>query len=96
MVGMAITPENIVAHELIGLQVRMAESLCLPRKGLNGVVVDETKNTLVIRTEKGVERVIPKKGSLFSFTLPDGKRCTVAGERIAFRPSDRPKKVKRE
>ena len=90
---MPITPENLAVHELIGLRARVAESLSLPHKGISGVVVDETKSTLVLRTSKG-EKTVPKKGCVFSFALPGGRRALLDGGKIAFRPYDRPKKVK--
>ena len=90
---MPLTPENLAVHELIGLRVRVAESLSLPHRGISGVVVDETKNSLVLRTGRG-ERTVPKKGCVFSFSLPGGRKALLDGGRIAFRPYDRPKKVK--
>ena len=91
---MPITPENLRIHELIGLRASVAKSRSLPHKGLRGMVVDETKNTIVLRGKDGVERAVPKKGSTFRFTLPGGKKADVDGSAIAFRPYDRPKKVK--
>lgn len=88
-----ITPENIRVHELIGLQATVTKARSLPHKGLRGVVVDETKNTIVLKGKDGRERVVPKRGSVFRFTLSGGK-AEVDGDAIAFRPYDRPKKVK--
>ena len=88
-----ITPENLPIHELMGLKVRVAKSRSAPHKGLTGIVVDETKNTLVLLCGAR-EIVVPKKGSIFRFALPGGKAAMVEGDRIAFRPHDRPKKVK--
>ena len=89
-----ITPQNLRMHELIGLRARVKTSLSLPHERLAGTVVDETKNTLVLRTGKGTEKVIPKKGCVFSFRLPGGKMADLAGDRIVYRPYDRPKKLK--
>ena len=89
-----ITPENLKVHELIGLRASVAKTSSLPRKGLAGMVVDETKNTIVLLGKDGRERAVPKKGSVFRFTLPGGKKAEVDGSAIAFRPYDRPKKVK--
>ena len=58
-----------------------------------GTVVDETKNTLVIRTGSG-EKAVPKRGCTFLFALPGGEKARLEGARIAFRPFDRPKKVR--
>jgi ribonuclease P protein subunit POP4 len=88
-----ITPENLPIHELIGLRVRVAKSLSAPHKGLSGTVVDETKNTLVL-SDGGREIVVPKKGCTFAFSLPGKKRAVVEGSTIAFRPYDRPKKIR--
>jgi len=90
---MPITPANIAVHELIGLKVSVKKSLSLPYRGLRGTVVDETKNTLVLRTPKG-EKAVPKKGCVFECSLPGGERAELDGSSIAYRPFDRPKKVK--
>ena len=88
-----ITAENLRLHELIGLRAKVAESSSLPHKGIAGVVVDETKNTLVIRVGKE-EKIVPKKGRVFLFTLPSKEKVRLEGDKIAFRPYDRPKKLR--
>jgi ribonuclease P protein subunit POP4 len=45
-----ITPENLVYHTLIGLETVVAGSTNPDMVGINGVVVDETRNTLLITT----------------------------------------------
>ena len=88
-----ITAENLRLHELIGLYAKVAESSSLPHKGLKGLVVDETKNTFVIRV--GIEeKIVPKKGCVFLFTLPSKEKVRLDGDKIAFRPYDRPKKLR--
>jgi len=88
-----ITPQNLRIHELIGLRVKVAQALSSPYEGISGTVADETKNTLVISKGKE-ERRVPKRGCVFEFILPDGKKAELDGNRIAFRPYDRPKKLK--
>jgi ribonuclease P protein subunit POP4 len=88
-----VTAQNLGLHELIGLHVAVAESLSLPHKGLRGLVVDETKNTLVLCIG-GIEKIVPKKGRIFIFTLPSGEKVKLDGSRICFRPYDRPKKLR--
>ena len=88
-----ITAENLRLHELIGLNAKVAESSSLPHKGISGLVVDETKNTIVIRA--GLEeKIVPKKGRVFLFTLPSKEKVRLEGGNIAFRPYDRPKKLR--
>ena len=88
-----ITAENLRLHELIGLYAKVAESSSLPHKGLKGLVVDETKNTLVFLVGKE-EKIVPKKGRVFLFTLPSKEKVRLEGGKIAFRPYDRPKKLR--
>jgi ribonuclease P protein subunit POP4 len=78
---------NIVLHELIGLRVRVLSSLDKKQKGLSGIVVDETKNTLVVETKSGVKRIV-KNISQFRFYF--GKESfKVDGREINFRPQER-------
>jgi ribonuclease P protein subunit POP4 len=90
-----ITPKNLIKHELIGLEVEIVDSTNKFQIGLKGLVVDETKNTLTIETEKGIKK-IQKKGSVFIFKISSEKKVKVSGNKIAVRPEDRLKlKVKR-
>ena len=89
-----ITPQNLRIHEFIGLRAKVHHALSLPHQGLEGIVVDETKNTLVLRTGKGTEKTVPKKGCVFRFRLAGGKSADLVGDKIVFRPYDRPKKLK--
>ena len=78
--------------EYIGLKVLVVSSPSRERIGINGLVIDETKNTFSIET--GGERVakVPKKNSVFRFTK-EGKNFEIAGSRILYRPEERIKKV---
>ena len=88
-----MTAENLRLHELIGLKAKVAQSRSLPHKGIAGLVVDETKNTLVILAGKE-EKIVPKKGRVFLFTLPSKEKVRLEGDKIAYRPYDRPKKLR--
>jgi ribonuclease P protein subunit POP4 len=87
-----ITPQNIFRHEFVGLQVEVAASSHEGYRGINGRVVDETKNTIKIEDVEGNEKIIPKKAVVFEFTLPDGVKVEVNGKVIAMRPENRIKK----
>ncbi len=87
-----ITPENIVRHELIGLKVRIAGSSDKEIIGIEGRVIDETRNTLTIDTEDN-DRDFVKDQCVFSFMLPDSKKwVSVKGSILVARPEDRIKK----
>lgn len=76
-------------EEFIGRHVKVLQSSCKNQTGLEGKVVDETKNTLVIETKNG-EKTVLKKNCCFIFEGKD----VVKGCEILFRPEERTKKVK--
>jgi ribonuclease P protein subunit POP4 len=76
-------------HELIGLHAKVVRAKSAAYLGIEGVVADETKNTLVMRTPRGARRV-PKSACAFRFDVDDG-RVDVDGAMIAHAPEDRPK-----
>jgi ribonuclease P protein subunit POP4 len=91
----AITPHNILRHELIGLNVIVAGSKDPFMKGVRGTVVDETKNMLTIASGDK-QMMVPKGISTFRFKLPDRTIVEVDGARLVARPENRLKiRVKR-
>lgn len=75
--------------ELIGEEVEVVKSGCRDLQGIEGVVLDETRNTFVLSTSKG-RKTIPKKSCVFRV----GENL-VEGKRLCHRPEDRFKKTKR-
>ncbi|MDK6027951.1 ribonuclease P protein subunit [Ignisphaera sp. 4213-co] len=92
------TGSNLVYHELIGLYVEVVSHLDPTLKGLSGIVVDETMNTLRIADYNRKKIVtVMKKGGLFIFTIPEtGEKVFVDGNKIFGRPEDRLKKFERQ
>ena len=87
-----ITPSNIARHELIGLRVTVSESSDRKLAGLDGKVVDESRNMLVIESG-GSEKNVTKDRCTFKFFLPDpGVWVKVDGSVLVARPEDRIKK----
>ena len=86
-----ITSNNLVHHEFIGLKVHATN---LKNKSLNlkGTIIDETKNTIKIEEVDNTEKIIPKKGNLFVFELPNGEKIEIDGNILSIRPEDRIKK----
>ena len=83
-----ISPRNILRHELIGLVVSVAEASNPLHRGISGLIVDETRNTLLIRTSCG-DRRIQKEYSRFRIILPDGTKVVVDGSALAVSPEKR-------
>ncbi|RLJ09651.1 MAG: ribonuclease P protein subunit, partial [Candidatus Aenigmatarchaeota archaeon] len=63
--------------------------------GLKGKVVDESRNILIVETDKGVKK-LPKEQCVFSFHLPSGEWVKVDGKNLLARPEDRIKKKQRK
>ncbi len=84
---MPVTERNVIRHELIGLWAEVLKSSNKSSVGISGKVVDETKNTLVIKQGEAEKR-IQKMGSEFMFML-EGKNVKVSGNAIAARPEER-------
>ncbi len=85
---MKLTPHNIIHHELIGLDTKVVESTNSSLIGIEGRIIDETKNMLTIRTgaqRTGIQvKKVPKTCSSFIFTIPSLVRTahqTVDGKR---------------
>lgn len=93
-----ITPENIHRHELIGLKIEIIQSTDKQMMGMNGLVVDETKNLLTIDSSKNdSNRVrIPKKDCIFRFSLPSGEQVDVDGRLLKLKPENRLKNIMRK
>jgi ribonuclease P protein subunit POP4 len=86
-------------NDLIGLEIEVKKSFQRNQQGLRGVVVDETLNTLSVRTPAGKELKLQKK-LLTSLVIvrsdEEGGPFEVNGEDLVTRPEDRMKKYWRK
>lgn len=102
---MSINEKNIVRHELIGLSTEVVKSADAKKQGTKGIIIDETKKMLLIRTENHAdkigkfssragegEKLVEKSISTFRLTMPDGKKVDVQGKLLLGRPEERLKK----
>lgn len=78
-----ITASNLKAHELIGLKARATQS----GKTIEGKVIEETKNVLMLETRDG-EKMVPKKGTRFEFEIGEEK-AVLNGSEVLYRPEQR-------
>ena len=83
-----ISPRNILRHELIGLDVSVPEASNPLHRGISGQIIDETRNTLLIRTPCG-DRRIQKQYSRFRITLPEGTEVIIDGSALISAPERR-------
>jgi len=84
------SPENILQHELIGLHMKVVDARNRDLIGIEGNVVDETRNCLVVETSKG-ERKILKTEACFKINISE-KSIIIEGKYLVGRPEDRIKK----
>ena len=87
---MKATPA-ILQQELIGLNAKVVRSSHPGYMDIEGRVVDETRNTILI-LHKNKKKIIIKNTSVFNFTMPDGTIVEIDGKAIIGRPEDRIKK----
>jgi len=82
-----ITPENIIQHELIGLNTTITNSSNPQFIGLNGTITNETKSMFTIKTAKGL-KFIPKQHSEWTFIV-NAQKLKLEGSKIQKRSHDR-------
>ncbi|MDD1677099.1 MAG: ribonuclease P protein subunit [Methanomicrobiales archaeon] len=83
-----ITPQNVLRHELIGLAAEVVRASNGTYCGVSGVITDETRNMLVIRTARGVKNV-PKNACIIRLALPGGSIVEVEGSALVAAPEKR-------
>ena len=84
------SPTNILRHEFIGLCVVVVDAGKKNLIGIQGEIVDETKNTFIIETKKGEKKVL-KRGTDFKICLQKTE-IIINGDNLVGRPEDRIKK----
>jgi len=83
-----ISSQNVLRHELIGLDILVSGAANPAQNGISGRVIDETKNLLVIETPSGVRR-IPKMHSIFRVCLPSRETVEIDGSVMVLAPEKR-------
>jgi len=82
-----ITQENLLIHELIGLEATVVKSNNVQITGISGKVVDETKSMLFLNTIHGIKK-IPKENAEWRFSF-DKNESIVNGNLLTKRPQER-------
>lgn len=86
-----ITPYNVLKHELVGLEAKVADSTDGSLKGLSGRITDETQKTITLKGSKGLKKV-PKENTTLSIHTDSGDELLVNGSLLLGRPEERIKK----
>lgn len=73
--------------EIIGRNIKITESKNKANIGLEGKIIDETKNMLTIKTTKGKKKLV-KKNIIFTMKI-NNSETTIRGEEIQAAPEER-------
>lgn len=73
---------GILRGEFIGKQIRDKN------KGIDGKIIDESKNSFLIKTKKNLKKRLLKKNALFELILASEK-VIIEGNSILMKPEDR-------
>ncbi len=84
--------KNVLKGEFIGMSMKITSSPNPILIGLEGEIIDETKNTFVIETNNGRKTILKNQ---ITFTIKKGDDLIqIQGEKLCFRPEDRVKKIR--
>ena len=81
-------PENVLVHEIIGLDVKIVKSTDPTLSGMSGSIVFETRNTILIRTNSAVKRIAKKVAKKIEIKTYLGV-CFISGSSLIGKPEDR-------
>lgn len=81
------TQKELLKKELIGLNIRVLDSKNKDYIGIEGKLIDETQNSMVI-LHKGRRKAVLKSACCFEVEK-DGKKFIVEGAHIMKRPQER-------
>ena len=84
---MALTPETLPRHELVGLHAAVVDATDDSRVGIAGEIVAETTKTLALRGDRVWH--VPKADVTLVVTLPSGEEVTIEGDVLVARPARR-------
>jgi len=73
---------NILRGEFIGKQIKVMN------KKIEGKIIDETKNSFLVKTKDSLKKRLLKKGNVFQLSLSYGD-VFIEGNSILMKPEDR-------
>jgi len=79
---------DVVKHELIGLNIKVIDSKNKSDIGIEGTIIDETKNTVIIETTDEKRKTLFKQNIIIE-TKINNKKIKINGKGLLGRPQDR-------
>ena len=84
-----ITRENILLHEIIGLNATIEQCSNRFLTNLSGRIILETKNMISIETSRGTKKIPKSVARRIKLDLNSGCSCYIPGSSLIGRPEDR-------
>jgi ribonuclease P protein subunit POP4 len=81
-------PEDVLAHDIIGLGAKIIESTDPTLEEMSGTVVFETKGTISLRANSSVKQIAKKVAKKIEIRTHRGV-CFISGSSLIGRPEDR-------
>lgn len=83
-----IKADTLLCHELIGLNIHILDDTSTTLTDVSGNIINETKNTFLIRTPRGTKMITKKNATKIRFVMDSGV-CLISGSSLIGRPEDR-------
>jgi ribonuclease P protein subunit POP4 len=87
-----ITPNNVLYHEIVGLQTEIISSTNPALVGLRGMAVLETRNTIQLRSGQSIKTVPKSAATKMKISTPAGA-CFISGSSMIAKPENRVSKL---
>ncbi len=78
---------NIIRDEIIGKETEITNSTNKHNTGIKGTIINETKNTIQIQTNKGDKKIM-KKGNTFKINYKE-HNISIKGDLLIGTPEER-------
>ena len=86
----------MLRQELIGLHAKVIESTHEGYIGMEGIILMESRNMIVLKREGSTPVRIPKRSIMLELATPDNQRVMIDGIGIIGRPENRIKMKERK
>jgi len=80
----------MIRHELIGSEIKVISSKNQNLENVEGRIIDETRNMIIIDTKNGIKKIIKSQAKM-EINLK-GRKIEIDGKELVGRPEERIKK----
>lgn len=88
-IGLTVTAENLPYHEIAGLHATIVNSTDTTLRGVSGVILSETRNTIFVEVSQGKTLQVAKKAAEKIRVVTGPGVCFISGSSLIGKPEDR-------